>query len=46
MKYVCGVLPDLTFGEFGGCNPADMANVFTPPGHPRRHRVESEERAP
>ena len=46
MKYVCGVLPDLTFGDLGGCNPADMANVFTPPGHPRRHRVASEERAP
>ena len=46
MKYVCGVLPDLTFGDLGGCNPADMANVFTPPGHPRRHRMAAEERTP
>lgn len=43
LKYVCGTFPDLTFGEFGGCNPADMSNVFTPPGHPRRHRAASRE---
>lgn len=46
MKYVCRVLPTMDLGEFDVCNREDVANFFTPPGRPRRHRVASQERIP
>ena len=41
MKYVCTIFPNLTFGEFGGCNADDMSYFFTPPAGPRHRRHRS-----
>ena len=41
MKYTCEIFPNLTFGEFGGCNADDMSYFFTPPAGPRHRRHRS-----